>query len=48
MPKVILNLPEDMTEVEKKMAEFRAEVITKRLTPKQLEFYIKCLEEGKL
>lgn len=48
MPKIKVNYPENMDELEKRVAQIRAKMMAKRLTYKQLEFYIKCLEEGKL
>lgn len=45
MLKIKVNLPEDMTEVENKMAEFQAKLTMKWCTPKQVEAIIKYLEE---
>ncbi|GAA0076148.1 hypothetical protein UT300005_05260 [Clostridium sp. CTA-5] len=44
MLKVKVNLPEDMTDVYNKIADFQAEMIMKKCTPTQVEAIIKYLE----
>ncbi|EKQ56324.1 MULTISPECIES: hypothetical protein [unclassified Clostridium] len=40
-----VHLPEDMTEIYKKMNQFKAEKIIRECTPQQVEAIIKYLEE---
>lgn len=44
--KVRVHLPEDMTELYKKMNEFKAKKIVRECTPQQVEAIIKYLEEN--
>lgn len=44
--KVRVHLPEDMTEIYKKMNEFKAKKIVRECTPQQVEAIIKYLEEN--
>ena len=50
--KVIVHLPEDMTEIYKKMDEFKAKKVVRECTPRQvdaiIEYFKKMKEEEKL
>jgi len=45
--KIIVHYPKDMTEIYKKMDEFKAKKVVKECTPQQVEAIIKYFKEMK-
>jgi len=45
--KIVVHLPEDMTEIYKKMDEFKAEKVIRECTPQQVEAIIEYFKKMK-